>query len=238
MSDMGFEKIDRQSVSGRVFSSLRQEIINGAFPGGSRLPSAAQLGEQFGVSVASVKSALQKLAALGLIEIKNGQGSFVLDFNPNRYLEQLSDFFLTDSDITQITEFRLFLEMAAVKLAISRGTEENFSRMEELLRRMDQAALANDMELHGKLDYEFHLEISRATGNNVFVLVYEVTRKMFRQHTTILNEKFFKKAIVQKEGDDVHWRLYRAIREKDLKTCRACYVEMLYFREEPPVDPD
>ncbi|MFP3041554.1 FCD domain-containing protein [Treponema primitia] len=101
---------------------------------------------------------------------------------------------------------------------------------------MDQAALANDMELHGRLDYEFHLEIFRATGNNVFVLVYEVTRKMFRQHTTILNEEFFKKAIVQKEGDDVHWRLYRAIREKDLETCRACYVEMLYFREDPQPD--
>jgi GntR family transcriptional repressor for pyruvate dehydrogenase complex len=234
MVKMAFEKIKKQNVSDHVFGALRQEIIKGTFTGGTRLPSAAELSGQFGVSIATVKGALNKLATLGLIETKNGQGSFVLEFNPSRYLEQLSDFFLTDSDISQITEFRFFFELEAARLAIQKGTEENFKRMEDLLRQMDEAVHKRDMELHGRLDYEFHLEIIRAAGNNVFVLVYEVTRRMFRQHTTILNEAFFKKTIDQKEGEDVHWRLLRAIREKNIGACRDCYVEMLYFREALP----
>ncbi|GHV55085.1 GntR family transcriptional regulator [Spirochaetia bacterium] len=234
MVRMVFEKVKKQNVSDHVFSALRQEIIKGTYAGGTRLPSAAALGGQFGVSIATIKGALNKLVALGLIETKNGQGSFVLEFNPNRYLEQLSDFFLTGSDISEITEFRFFFEMEAARLAIKKGSEKNFKRMEDILRQMDEAARARDMELHGRLDYEFHLEIIRAAGNNVFVLVYEVTRQMFRQHTTILNEEFFKKAIGQKEGEDVHWRLLRAIREKNIAACRDCYVEMLYFREVPP----
>jgi GntR family transcriptional repressor for pyruvate dehydrogenase complex len=233
---MPIEKIQRKSIADRVFTALREDIIGGTFQTGEKLPSAGSMSRQFGVSLATIKAALQRLATLGLIETRVGQGSFVLEFNPARYLDQVSDFLFTDSDISHLTEYRFYLEMATTRLAIRKAAAANFQRMEELLRRMDEAARKKDIELHGQLDYQFHLEVARATGNDIFVLVYEMVGKLVTRHATYLNDEFFKRVSNQPDREDVHWRLFRAIRAKDINTCRSCYVEMLYFLESPPDD--
>ena len=229
---LAFEKIEKQSVADRVFNSLKQEILDRNFEAGDKFPSEAMLSKQFGVSKATIKIALQRLATLGLIETKVGQGSFVQQFNATQYLSQMKEFFLSDHDISQITEYRLYVEMATTRLAIKRAAEENFKRMEELLRQMDDAAAKNDIVLHGKLDYQFHLEICRATGNNIFVLAYEIIGKMLRQHTTILNDGNFKKICGQEPGTDIHWKLLQAIKDHDLNACRNCYITMFSVFEQ------
>jgi GntR family transcriptional repressor for pyruvate dehydrogenase complex len=230
---MPIEKIQKQGRTDTVFSALRREIIDGVFQAGEKLPSAGSMSRQFGVSMATIKAALQHLAALGLIETRVGQGSFVLAFDPNRYLDQVSDFLFTEHDVDQLNEYRLYLEMAMTRLAVKKAGEHNFQRMEQLLRRMDEAALNQDIEAHGKLDYQFHLEIAKATGNNLFVLTYEMTGKLVLRHTTVLNDKFFRQP---RTGEDVHWRLFKAIKDRDLAACRRCYGEMLYFTDDPPED--
>ncbi|MDR1239749.1 MAG: FCD domain-containing protein [Treponema sp.] len=230
---MPIEKIQKQGRAELVFSALRREIMDGAFQAGERLPSAGSMSRQFGVSIATIKAALQHLAALGLIETRVGQGSFVLAFDPNRYLDQMSDFLFTKNDIVQLNEYRLYLEMAIARLAIKKAPEINFERMEQLLRRMDEAAGNRDIEQHGALDYQFHLEIAKATGNSLFVLTYEMIGKLVRRHATFLNDEFFKQSPA---GEDVHRRLFRAIKGGDIDACRDCYVEMLYFLEDPPKD--
>jgi GntR family transcriptional repressor for pyruvate dehydrogenase complex len=230
---MPIEKIQKQGRADMVFAALRKEIIDGTFQTGEKIPSAGSLSRQFGVSLATVKAALQRLAALGLIETRVGQGSFVMVFDPNHYLDQVSDFLLTENDITQLNEFRLCLEMAIVRLVVKKTSGGNFRRMEQLLYEMDEAARKNDIELHGRLDYQFHLEIAKATGNNLFVLLYEMMGKLVCRHITILNSEFFRRP---QDVEDVHWRLFRAIKDKDVETCRRCYVEMLYFMENPPED--
>jgi GntR family transcriptional repressor for pyruvate dehydrogenase complex len=230
---MPIEKIQTQGRADTVFSALRQEIVNGAFRAGEKLPSAGSMSRQFGVSIATIKAALQHLSALGLIETRVGQGSFVLAFDPNRYLDQISDFLFTRHDIAQLNEYRLHLEMSIIRLAIKKVPEIDFQRMEQLLRRMDEAEENRDVEQRARLDYQFHLEIAKATGNNLFVLTYEMIGKLVRRHTAFLNAEFFKRSLT---GEDVHRRLFQAIKDRDIKACQRCYVEMLYFLEEPPED--
>ena len=233
---MSLKKVEKQSVADQVFNSLKQEIMDRNFEVGVRLPSEAELSKQFGVSKATIKIALQRLATLGLIETKVGQGSFVQQFDATQYLSQMKEFILNNHDISQITEYRLYVEMATTRLAIKRANEENFKRMEEFLRQMDDAAAKNDIVLHGKLDHQFHLEICRATGNNIFVLAYEIIGKMLRQHTTILNDGNFKKIHGQKPEEDIHWKLLRAIRDHDLDACRNCYITMFSVFENISAD--
>jgi GntR family transcriptional repressor for pyruvate dehydrogenase complex len=117
-------------------------------------------------------------------------------------------------------------EMASTRLAIKKAGPENFERMESLLKQMEDAVKKNDVILHGKLDYQFHLEICRATQNDIFVLAYEIIGRLLVQHTTILNDGYFKKVRGQTPGEDVHRKLYRAIRNGDLAACRRCYIDM------------
>jgi GntR family transcriptional repressor for pyruvate dehydrogenase complex len=218
-----FEKIEKQSIADRVFDSLRQEILKQTFQVGDKLPSEGSLSKQFGVSKASVKIALQRLATLGLIETHVGQGSFVREFDPDDYLSLIQEFLFNSSNVAQISEYRFLMELVGTRLAIKRGKPEHFSKMESILDQMGEAARKNNRELEGKLDYQFHLEICRATGNEIFVLAYEIIGKMIRRHSEIAKRKYVHDFM---EGEDLHRRLLEAIKAGDIETCRSCYQEM------------
>ena len=232
---MNFGKVEKQNVSELVFNALRQEILEQRIKVGEKLPSEGDLSEQFGVSKASVKAALQRLATLGLIETRVGQGSFVLEFNPNQYMDQVQDFLLNDSTISSIVEYRMFIEMAATRLAIRKATEENFNRMEMILDEMDKAAENKDIELHGQYDYQFHLEIWKATQNDIFKMAYEIIGKMLLRHIMVLNKEYVRKSksFVKGRGE-IHRCLLEAIKDKDIDQCRNCYLRMFSVYEHLP----
>lgn len=224
---MSFEKIKKDNIPDRVFQALKQEILNGSFRTGDKLPTESTLSEELGVSKSSVKIAIQRLVTLGLAETRAGDGSYVRDFSPDEYIGQMSEFLLTDSDISHITEYRLATELAAVGVAMEHATPDNFACMERIVDQMDEAMACGDFQLHAQLDYQFHREICRATQNEIFLLSDGIIGKMLRQHTAILNKAYLEKARSRDiPVEDVHRRLLKAIRNKDMEACRQCYVEM------------
>ncbi len=225
-----FKKIHRQSVTEQVFTALRQDIRSGVFVAGDRLPSEAVLSESMGVSKATVKAAVQRLLTLGLVESRKGEGIFVLEFDVSEYLARMSEFLLDEDDVRAITEYRLYTEMAAVRLAVRNATPENFARMEEHLAAMEAAVAADDLE-H---DYEFHMEICRATGNRIFVLAHKVIGKMLMRHATLLNHSFFEKVRSGGAVDGIHRGVMESIRAGDLEACREWYAKMFAMREPLP----
>ncbi|MDR3304192.1 MAG: GntR family transcriptional regulator [Treponema sp.] len=231
---MAFDKIAKnERIAEQVYQALRRAIFERHFQVGDKLPSEGLLSKQFGVSKPSVKCALQRLAALGFIETRVGQGSFVLESDPNLVLVKLRDLPLSDNDIAQITEYRMYFEMNATRLALKKITEDNFHKLEAILRQMDEAVERDDSTLHSTLDYEFHLEVCRATQNRAFVFSYETVGKILRKHANALNEAFFRKvrSSGQQSGEDVHWKLVNAMRSKDINECRMCYLQMFSVLE-------
>jgi GntR family transcriptional repressor for pyruvate dehydrogenase complex len=222
---LAFDKIEKQNVSDAVFYALRQKIISRCFQVGEKLPSESTLCEQFGVSKTSIKLALQRLGTLGLIETRVGQGSFVLEFDPEQYISQIGTLLLSDKDISFIIEYRIYVEMAIARLAMKKATAENFEKMEDLLRRMEKAIQDKDLVLNSKLDYEFHREIACATQNDIFVLIYESIGKLLYQQTAVFIAEFHKKHGFQAR-DKTHENLLQAIRNKDIESCRKCYLKM------------
>jgi GntR family transcriptional repressor for pyruvate dehydrogenase complex len=222
---MEFNKVTKQEgVAEQVYHAIYQAILEKRIITGEKLPSEGALAEQFGVSKAPIKSALHRLATLGLIETRVGQGSFVLDLNDNLFLAQLGEIPLSDCNVSQINEYRLYFEMDTVRLAMKRATDEDFRKCEDILRRMDDAIAAGDIALHDKMDYEFHLEICKATKNRAFIFAYETVGKLLRRHAALLSNSYFKKISEQQPGEDIHWRLLDAIKAQDIDACRRCYL--------------
>lgn len=228
---MQFKKIEKQSVADRAFDILKHEIAQGDMKVGDKLPSESSIAQQLGVSKASVRVAIQRLVTLGLVETIAGSGSFIKDFKADDFLEQMSEFLLTEKDIHQITEYRLATEMANTEVAMKNATEEDFQKLEEIMGKMYQAYLENDVASHSKYDHLFHLQICKSTHNKVFVQSYEIIGKLLRQHTAVLNKAYLQKNPSVKKEEDTHWRLIEAIRRKDVAAARACYVEMFSVYE-------
>lgn len=223
---MAFKKIEKQNISSEVFEILKKEILDGSFKAGDKLPSEAKLSEQLGVSKASVRAAIQRLVTLGLLETKVGQGSFVRTFDASNYMDQLFEFFLSDNDVQEITEYRLATELAITEIAMEKAVDTDYEKLETIMKQMNQALIEKNVLKHSKLDHEFHMEICRMTRNQIFITTYEVISKRLRQHTTILNEAYIKKNTSKAMTDDVHWILIQAMKAHDLNACRECYISM------------
>ncbi|MCC8166484.1 MAG: FadR family transcriptional regulator [Planctomycetes bacterium] len=231
---MALVKIEKKAVGDRVFDAIHEEIRSGVYQPGERLPSERVLSEQLGVSKSSVKVAMQRLVALGLVEMRRGEGNFVKEHSGNPYLDQVRQFLVEAQGVSKITEYRFYIEMATARLAMKRATPDNYAAMEKLLVQMEDAAREDDLVRHGRLDFEFHREICRATQNDIFIKTYELIGPMLRGHATLLNQGTFDNLRSQQPGDDLHWRLYRAIRDHDTDACRRCYAEMFSVFEPFP----
>lgn len=70
----------RLSLAQQVNEQIRSRILRGDFPPGARLPSEAELGEQYGVSRVTIRTAAKMLESQGLVDIRHGSGMFVSDF--------------------------------------------------------------------------------------------------------------------------------------------------------------
>ena len=164
-----------------VDSILRQfvsQIREGVLPPGTRLPSERELIDVLGVGRSSVREALQALAAMGLVEVCPGQGTFVVEPKPPLALDVAVD---TLSSTLQkdmrdhLNHARLTIELAIVSVAA-----ENMSDVSRasILRKLEEwDACADDGpsgEVYWRIHEELHLEIARASGNPILVQVLQM----------------------------------------------------------------
>ena len=119
---MQFKPIKKVSTAAKVFETLHQMIVSGQFKRGQKLPSQEELARQFGVSRNTLREAMNKLYAMGLLSSHQGIGTVVESPNPQGYLSALSGQFLLDTLIVrEFVEARICIERTAVRLAVVRA---------------------------------------------------------------------------------------------------------------------
>lgn len=135
------------TASGYVTAQIRDGILNGAFPLGSRLDQQL-LADEMGVSTIPVREALRHLEALGLVRIHARRGAFVAE--------------LSAPELDEIARIREPLEEQAVRLAATRIDEGQRAVLDELIRRMDEATTSGAWN---DANREWHLSLYRAADS-------------------------------------------------------------------------
>jgi GntR family transcriptional repressor for pyruvate dehydrogenase complex len=161
-----------ERVSDQIAERLASAIREGTLQPGDRLPTEAELARDFKVGRTSVREALQKLRALGLIESRKGLGAFVIE--PAG--DPLADFARwTANDpaaIEQLVEARVALETLAAALASIRATDAEIDRLEQL--HVAHANAAEDTAALVETDQAFHSAIMAAARNRFVQGAYDV----------------------------------------------------------------
>ncbi|MCL4852694.1 MAG: FadR family transcriptional regulator [Bryobacteraceae bacterium] len=163
-----------------VALQLYQLIAKGHLSGGDRLPSEKQLCETFKVSRASVREALRSLGALGIVEVKNGGGTYVRKGSYESIGAILSMVLFHDfDDIVQIYEARRAIEGWTSYAAARRITASQIAELEELVRGQQDALDRGESGVEE--DFQFHLGIGKAAGNEVIIrLLHSMITLIFR----------------------------------------------------------
>ncbi|HEY0954382.1 MAG TPA: FadR/GntR family transcriptional regulator [Roseateles sp.] len=149
-----------------LVDSLGDRIRAGQLQAGDKLPTEAAIMEEFEVSRTVVREAISKLQAAGLVETRHGIGTFVLGPGDGPSFKITPEQFSTLQDVIAVLELRIGLETEAAGLAALRRSEANLAALRKALDAVIAAVDAGQDSVAA--DFQFHLEIARATQNSHF----------------------------------------------------------------------
>ena len=155
-----------RSLALEVVDSLGDRIREGRLVAGDKLPTESALMGEFGVSRTVVREAISKLQASGLVETRHGIGTFVVGVGEGAAFHIAPEQFATLRDVIAVLELRIGVETEAAALAALRRTDDNLARMRFALDAFAAATNAG-LDAVGP-DFQFHLEVARATQNEHF----------------------------------------------------------------------
>ncbi|MFE5011585.1 FadR/GntR family transcriptional regulator [Streptomyces sp. NPDC056696] len=171
----------RSALSEQVIAELRAQISSGEWPVGSRIPTEPELVEQLGVARNTVREAVRALAHNGLLDIRQGSGTYVVATSELAGVMQRR---FADADPRHIAELRSTLESSAASLAAQRRTERDLKQLDALMVRREDAWASGDAEAFVTADATFHLAVVAASHNDVMTAMYadlgEVLRDVLR----------------------------------------------------------
>lgn len=146
-----------------VADALKDQIIQGDYPIGSRLPSVEQLAVNYRVGRSTIREALMSLKAHGWVDVRHGGGTFVLQTSSPAPLWQVPEI----SDIGQLKswlELRFILETEGAALAAHRRSEGHVAELQAILRQMEEL---EDEEALEEADIRLHITLAEASGNSL-----------------------------------------------------------------------
>jgi len=170
------QETEQESISttDRVFNLMLGRIQQGEWPVGSQIPGERVLIEEFGVSRIALREALSRLRALGILNISHGKSSTVtkMDVEVFGQLFPLLLSFEAQQNFENVFQVRLALESHTASLAAQHRTEEDVTRLEELVEELRELSEKPLEEAVGT-DLAFHVQVARATQNALFPLLLE-----------------------------------------------------------------
>lgn len=173
-------KSDRIKASEYIYSKLEHKIDNEYYKAGDKLPSEQDIAKYYGVSRNSVRSALNKLATLGIVESFQGKGTFVKDkTSAERFGGVIPVLFRESNDYISLTNLRIAVEEQSAGLAAVNASRKDIIEMNEILKKME--AEPENLILYQKYDTKFHTKIAECSRNALLFELSEMVRKLLNE---------------------------------------------------------
>jgi GntR family transcriptional repressor for pyruvate dehydrogenase complex len=172
------KKIHRQSVASQVYEQLKRNIVNGIWTTGEKIPSENELVKMLGVSRISLREALKQLVSLGLLESRQGEGTFVKKLEADSYMSDLLPLMvLNRENIIELIKYREIIEVGAIALAVERADDSDIQALEENVKIHEQCK--DVQEKAAQVDLEFHLLIAKASKNPFVIKANSIIKDIF-----------------------------------------------------------
>ncbi len=209
----------RYHVTDAVFEKLKSAIISGEWKPGEKLPSENRLCEMYGVSRISLRTALNRLAVLGLVESKQGGGTYVCEFSGAEHLQSILPVIaLEKPDRINMFEFRKIIETESTALAAIRA---DFLLVQKMRAANQAMKSSSDIHVISKADLEFHYLIAQATHNPLIIRVFEVLSDTY---LALLTDNVCKMGAT---GAADHDKIIAAIETRDSEGAKALMKQHL-----------
>lgn len=213
----------RKPIPDLIGDRILELVRSGDLPPGKRLPTEPELARMLGVARSSLRTALQRLQAHGVVAVERGRGWFV-SHEPDRSAADLMRDRMVerDFDILDVMEVRIALEGAAAALAASRASQGKLDEIQKLARSHQEVAL-DDPAAVLRTDEEFHEAIVEGSGNAYLGTLY-------RMLTPVISEwraQSFSSAEVHDRSVEGHNQIAVWLRRRDETGARVAMTSHL-----------
>lgn len=177
-----FKKVTNKNVVDQVIDSLTDSVISGKFPSGSKLPSEYELMEELGVSRNSLREAMKILSAVGIVEIRRGDGTYVCSsVKPSVFDTAIYSIIYSGSSDEELLELRREIDESILRFAMLKITPDEIERLKDNLREFGEALDSADYEKAEQLDYAFHLGLIDACKNKLYIHLMKEMYSIFEK---------------------------------------------------------
>lgn len=214
-----------------VADQIQELILAGTLKGGSRLPGERVLCDRLGVSRPVIRESLKRLAARGIVKEIPRRGTFVSE-SMSEPLKDLLDLCVSrqgPSGRVNLYEVRNLLEVEIAGLAAERATKEELAELEKIneklaaMNREDGAWSAERLRYYNALEFQFHLNLARATKNELFVVLLSALFGAFNRSWCDIHAA----SATRKQGVELHRGILTALRSGNASRARRATRENL-----------
>lgn len=229
---MAFDRIQPTKLSDVIMQRIEAMIVDGTLQAGERLPSERDLAHQFSVSRPSLREAIQKLEARGLLERRQGGGTYVCDNMQQRVAEPLLDL-LTQHPESQfdLLEFRHALEGISAYYAAMRGTPLDLEQIKESFQGIQQDPGA-ELAAQAQALTEFNLRIAEASHNVILLHLVRCMQPLLMKNILQNLQDLAHKPGVMQQLHEHRQQVVAAIEAGDPDQAREMCHQLLAFIEQ------
>lgn len=234
---MTFGQVRQRRLSDDIVAQLESMILEGTLKVGERLPAERVLAEQFGVSRPSLREAIQKLVAKGLLVSRHGGGNFVTAQLGSTFSDPLLQLLEGNPDAQRdLLEFRHTLEGSCAYYAAQRATPVDHDRLQAAYDELQRCYAENSKATRsdeGAADARFHLAIAEASHNAVLL---HTIRGLFDllKHNVVTNigGMYLQRSETRERLREQHRALFEAILTGRAEEARDCSHRHIHYVQE------
>lgn len=228
-------EMTKNNDEGRRSDEALRRIVGMIFEGrlspGTRLPAERELSEQLGVSRTTLRDAMSRLRARGYVEGRSKSGNYVCTAIPQAISQPIEEVVAAQVvGFGHIIELRELLELWAVEKAAQSAAAPKLTRLRECLRSMQRASsLRTDEQLrrYSEADLAFHQTIAEMTGNPLYIHLIHFIGHLITRSVSLSRDLLADDFV--KQNQDVHRRIFEAIRKGDGQAARAAMAAHFEF---------
>ncbi len=171
--------VQQGSVVLHVIERIKEALLNKELRPGDFLPSETELAKNLGVGKTSIREAVKMLQALGIVEVKRGQGTVIRPTPGEEFVNSMIfQFIVQDGEAHDIVELRIMFELAYTEMAMQKATEEDMQKIQETHHRLMSDIHQGTQSAED--DLAFHRAILESTHNPFVIWIGEAILQLFK----------------------------------------------------------
>ncbi len=177
-----FAPIRQGTIVEQIIQSIVDAIISGRYKAGMKLPNEYELIEEFKISRNSLREAMKILSAMGIVDIRRGDGTYVCSqVNPSIFDSVVYSMIYNLSTNDELLELRQIVDETIVRLAMEKITYEELRELYENVEAMEKAIQNSDILLSQHYDVIFHTRLIECCKNTFFVNIMKGVYSVFEK---------------------------------------------------------